>query len=230
MSAEIPPASRRAPAATIPIKPRLKRAERRATIERAAAQLIAERGYDGASLEEIAAAAGISKAVLYDHFSSKAELQIALLGESTDALMEFVAERVAAAEGPSARLRAGIEAFFEFVESHPFAWRMIFRDPPSDPRVAEASIAMRRQVTQGIAAMFRTEAEAADTIAAGDEQRLEMLAEQLKMAMAGLASWWYEHRDRTREEMVSVVMDLAWVGIQRLSAGERWGPGGPEAR
>jgi AcrR family transcriptional regulator len=208
----------------IPFKPRLKRPERRALIERAASQLIAERGYDAASLEEITSAAGISKSVLYDHFSSKAELQISLLNQNSDALMAFVAERVAFASGPQSRLLAGIEAFFEFVETHPFAWRTIFRDPPSDPRVAEACIAMHRNVTRGIAAMFRTEPEVAARIESGDDERLEMLAEQLKMAMGGLAAWWYEHRERDREEMVAALMDLAWLGIERLAAGERWDP------
>ena len=209
----------------IPFKPRMKREERRELIEQAASQLIAERGYDGASLEEIAAAAGISKAVLYDHFPSKAELQIELLERSCHALLEFSAERVARAEGPEARLRAGIEAFFEFVETHPFAWRTIFRDPPSDPRVAAASVEMRRRVTLGIAAMFRAEPEAAAAVEAGDDpERLEMLAEQMKMAMAGLAAWWYEHRDRTREEMVAAFMNLAWVGLDRLAKGDRWEP------
>src|ERR671916_17231 len=101
----------------LPYKPRVKRAERRRLIEQAASRLIAERGYDAASLEEIAAAAGISKAVLYDHFGSKAELQIDLLKQNTEALMAFTAERVVAADGPEQRFRVGVEAFFEFVES-----------------------------------------------------------------------------------------------------------------
>jgi AcrR family transcriptional regulator len=209
------------PETKIPFKPRLRREERRALIEEAASKLIAEQGYEAASLEDIAAAAGISKAVLYDHYASKAELQIALLRRNTEAMMDFVGARVAAGEGPG-RLVAGVEAFFEFVETHPFAWRMIFRDPPSDPAVAEACLTMHRNVTLGIAAMFRTQPELAEALEAGDDQRLEMISEQLKMAMAGLAAWWYEHRDRDRDAVVASVLDLALVGIERLAAGERW--------
>lgn len=213
------------PQAKLPYKPRLKREERRALIEEAASRVIAERGYDAASLEEIAAAAGVSKAVLYDHFPSKAELQGELLRQNTEALMRFVAERVGAAEGPSERIRAGIEAFFEFVEGHAFAWRMIFRDPPSDPALSEACSDMHRQVTRGIAAMFRTEPEIASRIEGADPEQIEMLAEQLKMAMAGLAAWWYEHRHRTRDDMVAAVMNLAWIGMERLAQGERFSAG-----
>ena len=212
----------------LPFKPRMKREERRAVIEEAASRLIAERGYDAASLEEIAAAAGVSKAVLYDHFASKAELQISLLGSASGALMQFVAERLAAAEGgPGERYRAAIEAFYEFVETHEFAWRMIFRDPPSDPTVVAACMEMRRNVTLGIAAMMRTQAEVAEQFDAGDEYRLEMLAEQLKMSMAGLASWWYEHRELSREQIVAAHMELTWFGMERMAAGERWAPQRP---
>lgn len=222
-----PSAKQKAPEAKIPFKPRMKREERRALIEQAASRVFAERGYDAASLEEIAGAAGVSRAVVYDHFASKADLQVSLLGQNTDALMAFVAERAARADDPAGRFRASIEAFFEFVETHEFAWRLIFRDSPSDPTVAEACLQMRRNVTLGIAAMFRSEPEIAARLEAGDSERVEMLAEQLKMAMGGLAAWWYEHRERSREDMVSAVMDLAWVGIERVASGEHWQPGSP---
>jgi AcrR family transcriptional regulator len=208
----------------LPFKPRMKREERRTVIEEAASRLIAERGYDAASLEEIAAAAGVSKAVLYDHFSSKAELQISLLRQASEALMGFVAARLIAAEGPAERYRAAIEAFFEFVETHEFAWRMIFRDPPSDPTIVDACLEMRRNVTLGIAAMMRTESEIAARVEAGAPYRLEMLAEQLKMAMAGLAAWWYEHRELSRDEIIAAHMDLTWLGMERAASGERWSP------
>ena len=51
-----------------------------------------------------------------------------------------------------------------------------------------------------------------------------MISEQLKMAMGGLASWWYEHRERSREDMVESLMDTFWVGVERLVEGERWEP------
>jgi AcrR family transcriptional regulator len=207
---------------TTPPKKRLKREERRALIEDAATRVIAERGYDAASLDEIAAAAGISKAVLYDHFGSKGELQAALLAQHTEALMTFVGARVAAATPSVEGFHAGVEAFFEFVEANAFAWRAIFREPPSDPTLAAACAEMYRNVTLGIAAMLRSDPEITARVEAGDPQRLEMLAEQIKNAMAGLAGWWYEHRERTRDDMVAAVMDLTWVGMERVAEGERW--------
>jgi hypothetical protein len=37
-----------------------------------------------------------------------------------------------------------------------------------------------------------------------------------------VANWWAEHPEVAREQAVEMVMDFAWVGLERLSAGERW--------
>ena len=50
----------------------------------------------------------------------------------------------------------------------------------------------------------------------------EMLAQQLVGAGQSLANWWDEHREVTREQMLQAHMDFAWLGLERLVAGERW--------
>jgi AcrR family transcriptional regulator len=54
-------------------------AETRQRLLRAAAEVFAERGYDGTRVVDIAAAAGVSNGALYAHFGSKAELLVAAL-------------------------------------------------------------------------------------------------------------------------------------------------------
>ncbi len=51
-------------------------ADTRDRLLRAAADVFAERGYDGTRVADIAAAAGVSNGALYAHFSSKAELLV----------------------------------------------------------------------------------------------------------------------------------------------------------
>src|ERR1700677_4714523 len=108
--------------------------ERRTRILAGAMRVFAERGYEGASMTEIARAGGVTAAVIYDHFASKQELHGALLEGQTDALLAHVGGAVGSA-GPESeqRMRVGVDAFFEFVEVNPFAWRLIFRDPSADP-------------------------------------------------------------------------------------------------
>ncbi|HYG96628.1 MAG TPA: helix-turn-helix domain-containing protein, partial [Solirubrobacterales bacterium] len=77
----------------LPFKARLSREERRARILDAAEGRFARRGYDATSLAEIAAAADISKAVVYEHFGSKTELYISILEQRGSELVAGVYER-----------------------------------------------------------------------------------------------------------------------------------------
>jgi AcrR family transcriptional regulator len=201
---------------------RLSAAERRELIRRAAMQAFAERGYEGASIGEIAQAAGITPAVIYDHYSSKAELQIELLERQTAELLGFVGEALQnAPEGLDERMRIGVDAFFRFVEEHSFAWRMLFRDPPSDPGVAAAYRRLDRQATVGITAFI--EASAGEALEGEDvpSQAAEMFAELLKNAQNGLASWWYEHPEVPREEIVQRLLQFCWTGLAQLASHDR---------
>ena len=201
---------------------RLRAEERREQILGAAMEVFAERGYQEASVAEIAREAGITPAVIYDHFASKAELQITLLEAQTGELLAFVGSAVAGEfEDTAARIRAGVNAFFTFVEEHPYAWRMLFRDPPTDPAILSTYRRIHSQATAGIAVFLR--ASAPDALLEGDdaERDLEMFAEMLKMAQNGLAVWWYEHRDVPRAVLVDRVLEFCWAGLERLSAGER---------
>src|SRR3954466_11583336 len=98
-----------------PPRRRLSAAERREQILGAAMEVFAERGYQEASMVEIARAAGITPAVIYDHFASKAELQITLLEGQTEELLTFVGTAVAGDfEDTGEQIRVGVDAFFTF--------------------------------------------------------------------------------------------------------------------
>jgi AcrR family transcriptional regulator len=70
-------------------------AERRQLIERSAERLFAERGYEATSLDDVAARAEVTKAIIYRHFESKAGLHAALLERQTEELLAFIGRRVA---------------------------------------------------------------------------------------------------------------------------------------
>jgi len=196
--------------------------ERRERILEAAMEVFAARGYQEASMAEIARAAGITPAVIYDHFSSKAQLQILLLEAQTDELIAFVGSAVSGELADTReRMRVGVDAFFTFVEEHPYAWRMLFRDPPTDPAIFSTYREIHRRATAGIAIFLRASAPAALLDKPEAERDLEMFAEMLKMAQNGLAVWWYEHRDVPRSELVERVLEFCWIGLERLTRGER---------
>jgi AcrR family transcriptional regulator len=188
---------------------RLSAEDRRRRIMAAAMAVFAERGYHAASMAEIAAAAGIAASVIYDHFPSKADLQVTLLEAQSAELLQATQAAVAVAPaGPAPRIRAGVEAFFAFVEEHPYAWRMLFRDPPGEPAVAACHDRIHHQTTDAIAVFLKSHAPSAQ------DRAIEMFAQMLKMTQHGLAVWWYEHRDTPRAEVVDRLLDFCWTGLR----------------
>jgi AcrR family transcriptional regulator len=195
---------------------------RREVIERAATEVFAERGYHRASMDEIAARSGVSVPVVYDHFESKAELHRRLLERHFAELRAIWAEH--AGGDPEHRLPETLDAWFGYVETHPFAWRMLFRDTTGD----DAAEAVRRDVAaQSRAALLPLLArEPGAAVVAGSpgEEALDMVWEVLRAVLQGLALWWYDHRHVPREQVVATAMNALWIGFDRARRGETWRP------
>jgi AcrR family transcriptional regulator len=188
---------------------------RREAIARAAEEVFAEQGYAEASMDAIAARAGVSVPVVYDHFGSKAGLHLALLSERGPAILEVVADRIADERGPEARLRAGIDAFFTFVHDHPATWRLLFRDAPTEPAVAEQARRQQAETTAQLAALLRADAGAWAERETDIGEATEIVAEFIKTGLNGLAGWWWEHPNVPRERLVELVMTALWTGFER---------------
>lgn len=196
-------------------------ADRREAILDAARSAFAERGFHETSLDSVAERAGVSKALLYEHFSSKRELYVAMLEMHVHELVERISGAVAGAEPGEPRMRAGLEAFFGFVEERRGAWRIMFRNS-DDPDVAIRLDRLRDEVAAAIAQLMSEEAAAKGLDFPKLPQMVEMIAQQLVGAMQSLADWWDLHRDVPRGDVLQVAMDFAWMGQERLSRGERW--------
>ena len=186
-------------------------ADRRAAILRNAMEAFATRGYHGTSIDDIASAAGISKALIYEHFPSKQALHAEVITAQAGALLDRLSAAASEQLPPEERLRGGIDAFLSFVESNREAWRALFRDA-ADPDLGELFEHMQRQATEAIADLM--------VPGAGDalHDEVEILAQMLSGAVQALANWWYDHQDRTRAELVDRAMAFAWLGLERLSA------------
>jgi hypothetical protein len=55
---------------------------------------------------------------------------------------------------------------------------------------------------------------------------METFAKLITAAQTGIAHWWYEHRDVPRDVLVNRFLDFCWVGLERVTAGERSEPSG----
>jgi AcrR family transcriptional regulator len=187
---------------------RLPVAQRRELITDAAGRLFGERGYDGARLDEIAAAAGVTKPVLYRHFDSKRDLYLALLARHRDDLPSFV-EAIPREGSAEVRLRIGVEVWLAYVEEHDYAWRMLFRDTGGGPEIAAFRREVQDRAREVIVAMLRLLEGAAIP-----EGELEPLAELLRSGMASLVLWWMDNPDAGRETLVDAIARV-WSGLLR---------------
>ena len=104
----------------------------------AATELFAQRGYDHASLDELATQVGVTKAIVYRHFASKKALYLELLGTHRDELLHTLAEGMTGAAPLAERIPAVTDSWFAYVAANPFAWKMLFADVTGrsrDPRL-----------------------------------------------------------------------------------------------
>ena len=194
---------------------RLSGSERRRAILDAGMRVFAERGYERASMREIARSAGITTPVIYDHFSSKRELQTALLGEQ-EAALRIHQGRERELEPGADLARALIDDFFSWVESHPYAWRMLFHDTPSDPQVLAAQRGAQRRSVGQIASFVALAPELHVTAGLGRDVLECLLGESIYAVINALAAWWWEHREVPREQLVNLAYDLLWTGLATI--------------
>jgi AcrR family transcriptional regulator len=194
--------------ATSPTRRRLPTDERRALILDAASRLFGARGYDGARLDDIAAAAGVTKPILYRHFDGKQALYLALLERHRDDLGRF-AGAIPDRGSIDQRLRAVLEVWFAYVETHTYAWRMLFRDTGGGPEVQAFRLQVHARARAVLVEIIRSTGKAPIP-----RHELEPLAELLSMGMASLVLWWLENPDANREAIIDAMVRV-WASLLR---------------
>jgi AcrR family transcriptional regulator len=191
--------------ATIPERRRMPTAERRDTILRAAGPLFARDGYTGTRLDDIAAAAGVTKPILYRHFDSKKALYIALLDKHEADLPTFFERVGGVAPGlePDALVRAILEHWLDYVRENEHAWAMLFRDASGDDDLRRRRLEVSARARE-VMAGFVSAAGGARVPA----EQVEPTAELLTSGLAGLALWWIEHPDVPKQTIVDTAARL----------------------
>jgi AcrR family transcriptional regulator len=180
----------------------------------AALRTFAENGYDGAAMDEIAAQAGISKAVVYDHVASKHELYTHLLDAIRDEIERTVEDALRApGDDGEQRVRAAAEAIFRYVEDHPEASRLLLLELQGT-NVSQLGRALEERVTEHIARTLGSDPALFDGYAHRARQ-LTILAELLKSAVLGLASWWYRNPSAPRAELVERTVAVVWPAVEQ---------------
>lgn len=208
---------------------RVPRAVRSEQLLELADRLFAERGFHGASMDELARRAGVSKPVIYDHFGSKEQLFALCVRRTGEALAEAVATAVGKESEPRARLWAGSVAYFRFLRGQLQAWAVMFaEEEAADGRfAAEAARIRHRQSDLMIELMAET---TGTTPSHRGRERLEAMTLAVAGAYESLSLWWREHPEASPEQLADWLLDLLWPGLERLMTQLASGPPSVPAR
>jgi AcrR family transcriptional regulator len=186
---------------------RVPRVVRQRQIVELAEELFSERGYQGASMDELARRAGVTKPVVYELFGNKDGLFRSCLERSAERLATEVAEAVRAESQPEARVRAGGLAFLRFAKDNRVAWELMMEGRFSDA----ANEARRRQAA--LVHELLLEKAPADV----DPRELELAAHAVNSAYEGVAHWMWEHPDVPLERLADWTARLLLPGLRRFT-------------
>ena len=190
-------------------------AERREQLLGIGRRLFAERGFDGTSIEEIAAQAGVSKPVVYEHFGGKEGLYAVVVDREMQRLLTMVTESLADGHYRQ-KLEGAAMAFLEYIEECADGFRILVRDSHAASGTGTfASLLsdIASQVEHILGAEFKLR---------GYDQRLAPMYAQMLVGMVALTGqWWLDARKPKLDEVAAHLVNLSWNGLSGLDAAPR---------
>ncbi len=183
----------------------------------AAHLLFAERGYASVTMDEIAAAIGVTKPLLYNYFGNKERLYIACMERAGDALIATIAEAVRETANPGDALGAGVRAFFTFLDTDRSAWAVLFDETlPHGGEVFDRVAAYRGQILDLVSASLLAQLPMRSREAA--EVEVEALSTALLGASEALARWWLRTEAISAEDAAGLLISTVEPGLRYRSA------------
>jgi AcrR family transcriptional regulator len=179
-----------------------------------ATDLFIERGYQQASMDELARRAGVSKPVVYDLVGSKEEVFRRVMTVAADELAERIRLAVSTADDAAQQLRAGAQAFFAFVDERSGAWGALMHG--SDAPVTEAVGEIRSRQARLLSELFV--AAAGDGADAATARLVELVAHTVNGAFEAAAAWWHEHQNVPVDDVAELVLGLLEPGLLALGS------------
>ena len=180
---------------------------------RAAIEAVRTRGA-GVSVAEIAAAAGITKPVLYRHFTDRADLQRAVGQQAAEMLLSRMAPELDPGREPAQLIRGVIDAFLAGIEDEPQLWRFVVHHPVEREAGAEIVEDAREQIARMLATIIGERLRALGLDSGGAEAWAQGLVGMVHSA----GDWWLERRTMSRAALTDYLTTLIWGGVSGVLA------------
>lgn len=191
-----------------PTPTRLPRRQRRESLLAAAREVFVETGYHAAAMDEIAARAGVTKPVLYQHFGSKRDLYLAVLDNGMEHFTAALGTALRSTDDNRARVTATMRAYLRFMSHEEGVYRLVFQsDLVNAPDVRD-----RVQRVNAQSADMVSDVIAADTGLSKDESLL-LAHGLLGLAETAAMQWLTAPRGLDEESAAHLLAALAWRGI-----------------
>ena len=185
--------------------------QRREQLVGVARSLFAEKGYEAASIEEIADRAGVSKPVVYQHFGGKEGIYAVVVDREVQFLTASLAASFEAGH-PRRIAESAADAFLTYIEEHEEGFRVLVRDAPTG--ITGGSFASVIADVANRAEQLLIE-EFSDR--GFDQHTAPMYALMLVGAVALVGEWWLDDRAQPREVVAAHVVNLLWNGLRGLA-------------
>lgn len=194
-------------------RPRLPRAERERQALEAAHGLFAERGYAGVTMDDVAEAVGVTKPLLYKYFGNKERLYLACMEPAGEVLIRTVLDAVTPTATPAEALRAGLMAFFEFLEADRDAWRVLFDETlPVSGEVAQRVAEHRDRVTELVATAVLTQLP--PDRRGMSRAEVEALSAAVLGSAEALGRWWLRTEAISSKEAAELLISTVEPGLR----------------
>ncbi|MBO0901099.1 TetR/AcrR family transcriptional regulator [Cellulomonas sp. zg-ZUI222] len=185
--------------------------ERRAQLLDVSRTLFAEKGFDNTSVEEIAARAGVSKPVVYEHFGGKEGVYAVVVDREIQALTGALTGALEGGGHPRALLERTTLALLSYIETSEAGFRILVRDSPVAQATGTFSSLIgdvATQVEHLLANEFRKR---------GLDARTAPIYAQMLVGMVALTGqWWLDARSPRKAEVAAHLVNLAWNGLEAL--------------
>ncbi|SEG99131.1 transcriptional regulator, TetR family [Nonomuraea solani] len=190
---------------------RMSGAERREQLISIGRTLFAEKGFDGTSIEEIAATAQVSKPVVYEHFGGKEGVYAVVVDREMQKLLGMITEALAASHSLIKLERAAL-ALLRYIEESSEGFRILVRDSHAASGTGTFASLISEIASQ-------VEDVLADEFASrGYDPKLAPMYAQMLVGMVALTGqWWLDVRKPGREEVAAHLVNLSWNGLTGLN-------------
>ena len=186
---------------------RLPGPRRRRQLLEVAGRLFGELGYHHTSMDALADAAGVTKPVLYQHFGSKHDLYLEVLGDVGTQLMDAVADAARTAGPPRQQVEAGFRAYFRFVADRTGAFRLLFGGGlERDREFAAVASRVEDAMATTIAALIDVDVD--------DDHRQILAHGVIGLAEGTSRRWVAADLDLDPDRLAARVAELAWAGLR----------------